>query len=94
MIERRKDLRLTFEPRVPLGISGQRCRKDFDGDVVKQFRVARTKDLAHSAFAKLCEDLVRADPRTDSNHDAAILRYSSASICPRISPLAESDQGV
>jgi hypothetical protein len=78
MIEGRKDLRLTFEPSAPLGIRGQRFGEDFDSDVAKQFRVARTKDLAHPAGAENAGDLVWSDPRADSDHDAAILRCSTS----------------
>jgi hypothetical protein len=61
MIQRCHDLRFTFEPRQPLGISGEQLRQDFDGDIAIELRVAGAVDLAHAAGPDGSEDLVRAE---------------------------------
>ena len=49
MIEGRKHARLAFEPRQPIGITGEELRQDLDRDIATELRVARAIDLAHAA---------------------------------------------
>src|SRR5688572_26182154 len=61
VIERREDARLALETDHPIGIGGERIRKDLDGDAAVQLRVLCAIDLAHSARAKGRPDLVRSE---------------------------------
>jgi hypothetical protein len=61
VVEGGKRLRLACEPRDALGVAGKRVRQRLDGDVSVQSRIARAIHLAHSAFAKLGDDLVATD---------------------------------
>ena len=63
MIQGCEDFRFTPESGQPLGIAGERCRQDLDGDFAFEVRVARAIHLAHAARAEQGDDLVGADAR-------------------------------
>ena len=60
MVERREQLRLTFEPGQPVRITGEPVGEDLDGDVAIELRVARAIHLAHAPGAEQGLHLVRA----------------------------------
>ena len=66
MVQRRQDLRLAPEPREPIRIERERFRKDLQRDVTAQVGVSRPIHLAHSAFAYLRNDFIRADPLAEA----------------------------
>jgi len=60
VVEAGHRFRLALEPGPPLVVGGG-GREDRDGDGAIEAGVARLADLAHSAFAQLREDLIRAE---------------------------------
>ena len=61
MVQRGQSLGLALEARHVLGVVGERGRKNFDGDVAIETRVAGAPDLSHAALAELGNNAVRAD---------------------------------
>ena len=59
MIEPRRHACFPLEARESVRISGEFCRKHFDGHRAVQPCVMRAVHLTHAAFAELGEDLVR-----------------------------------
>jgi hypothetical protein len=86
MVQRRQHLRFPLEPREPVWIGRIQVGQHFDGDVAAETRVARAIDLAHSAFAKLGEDVVVCDRLTDH----ALVSLASAK--PRQRSRAEEER--
>jgi hypothetical protein len=64
MVERRKELRFTFESRKAIGIGEDLVRQDLDGDIASKPRVARAIDLSHPAGTEQALQFVSADPPT------------------------------
>src|SRR5262249_46393667 len=58
VIERRQHPGFAIEARQPIGILGERERQHLERDAATEPRVVGPVDFAHSAFAKLREDLV------------------------------------
>ena len=71
MIERRKHLRLAFEPGKTFGIGRNDVGQDFHGDVTMQLRVTRLVDLAHAASPDGRQDLVSAETSPGSERHAS-----------------------
>src|SRR6186997_551442 len=65
MIERRQDLRLTFEAREARGIARERLGQNLDCHVALQSCISCAVDLAHSTGTELTADLVHTEPRAD-----------------------------
>src|SRR4029453_18565467 len=63
VIQRGKELRLTFKPCDALGIGGEDVWKDFQRDVAIQFGVAGAIHLTHSAGAKRRQNFVGPQAR-------------------------------
>ena len=61
MIERREKLCLTLEASQPIGSVGESFRKDFDGDIALELRVASAVDLPHPTCADGLNNLVEAE---------------------------------
>lgn len=90
MIEAREQLRFSPEARELVGIAGDRCRQELDGDVSIQVGVSRPVDFAHSPGTKGRENLVWTDgprflqvhltPQSTSRVDG-ILRPTSVGLC-------------
>lgn len=59
-------LRLAFEARQSIGISGKRYTEDFQRDVALQPRVPRAPHLTHAACSERSNDLVRANMGTNA----------------------------
>ncbi len=74
MIERGERLGLAREPGEALGVGGDGGGQDLDGDVAIELGVAGAIDLAHSAFAKLRDDAIRAEALSS----ASTLRLATA----------------
>ena len=60
MVQGSEGVSLALETPEPVRIAREDFREDFDRDIAMQLRVARAIDLAHSAFAQLRQDAVRA----------------------------------
>ena len=65
MIQRRERLRLAFEPRETIGVSGKCVRQNLDRHLSTQRRVGRPIHLAHPTFADRRGDVVDADARAE-----------------------------
>ena len=61
VVERGQRLRFAREARDAIRIVREHVGQDLDRDVAVQLRIARAIHLAHSAFAQLGDDLVRAE---------------------------------
>jgi hypothetical protein len=61
MIERGQYFCFALETCQPIRIPRDRRGQDLEGDISLQLDVSRPVDLAHSAFAQLVEDPVRAE---------------------------------
>jgi hypothetical protein len=55
---------LAVEALAELRIGGELLRQDLDRDGPIEPRIPGPVHLAHSTFAKFCEDLIRAEPGT------------------------------
>ena len=53
--------RFSLKPIQSLLVLGELFRKDFDRDVSAEFRIPRSVDLAHTAFADGLENLVMGE---------------------------------
>src|SRR5262245_26790571 len=86
MIERRQDLRFTFESRQPFRIRGKRVWQDLQRNVPLQACVACVVDLAHPARAEGRDDFIgaEANPRFEPHRD-----FSSSGV-PYLSSLQAS----
>ena len=80
MVERGQHLRLAREARQALGVAREELRQDLQRDVAIEFGVAGAIDLAHTAFAKLVEDLVRTKlvARSDAHESRRLYRSACA----------------
>ena len=67
VIERRDGARFLQQSLAPSGFLSQSSRKDLQGDVPLQPRIARAVYLAHAARADGVEDLVRAKVRAGAD---------------------------
>src|SRR5262245_23068138 len=65
MIQRRERLRFPLEAGEALDVAGKAVRQDFDRHLAAEARVDRAIHRAHSTFAKLGQDRVRADLLAD-----------------------------
>ena len=83
VIEGRGGPRFLLEARDAVGVCRQQLREDLDRDLAVQAGVLRSIDLAHSAFAQLVEDAVRAEFLTDQ--EIHLRRSSSGAIIWRAS---------
>ncbi len=77
VIQSGEGLGLALEPQQAVGIGGDRLGQHFERDVTFEPQVARAIDLAHSAFAKLREDLVGAETATDGQCHSNSAGYST-----------------
>jgi hypothetical protein len=59
MVQRRKDLRLTFEPCQAISIERKRFREDLERHIAIELRVSRAIHFSHSARADRADDFVR-----------------------------------
>jgi len=64
MVERGEHLRLAFETRQTLRISGEYLREDLQRNVSSEPRVAGAIYLAHSARTERAADFIETDPLT------------------------------
>jgi hypothetical protein len=64
MVERRKRLRLVFEPGQPIGIVDQRVGEDFDRDLPIEMEITGAVDLTHAAGTERILDHVRTESGT------------------------------
>src|SRR5437867_8631413 len=74
MIQRREQLRFTFEPSEALRIPGDEFRQNLDCNVAIQLRIAGAIHFAHPARAEGGEDFVR--PRGEYRAAVSRLRVS------------------
>jgi hypothetical protein len=79
MVQRGQDLGFAMEAREAIGIRGDGCRQQLDGDLPFQPRVGGAIDLAHAALAEQGGHFVRtqASARRD--------RHRPGGGCPRAS---------
>jgi len=68
MVERGKQLRLTFEPRETLGVVSEVLGEDLDRDVTPELGVAGSLDLSHPARTNGRDDLVDAEQASGRKH--------------------------
>ena len=61
MVERGQDPRFAPKSSQPLGVAGYGLEQKLDRDVAIERAIAGAVDLAHSAFAKLLQDAIRAE---------------------------------
>lgn len=66
MVQRCQHLRLALKPSEAVGISREGIRKNLDGHVAVEPRVAGAIDLVHAAGAERRENFVRAEARAGS----------------------------
>ena len=66
MVERRQHLRLALKARDAIGIGGKEIRKNLDGDVAAQPRIAGSIHFAHAACADGGDNLVRSESSAGS----------------------------
>jgi len=58
VIEGRKDVRLALETGAPVGVARDGVRQDLERHVPLQLQIAGAIDLAHSARAERCQNLI------------------------------------
>jgi hypothetical protein len=76
MIQRREQLRFTFEPSEALRIPGDEFRQNLDCNVAIQVRIAGAIHFAHTARAEGGEDFVRPEASTGLQcHDCGCRDY-------------------
>ncbi len=78
VVERGEDVCLPLESSEALRIVREEIREDLDSDVAIQTRVTGTIDLPHPAHADEGENLVRTQPRTqtEAQGEVSLLRRS------------------
>jgi len=80
MIQRRQHVRFALEPRHALGVTGQRLRQNFDGDIAAEPGIVSAVDLAHAASADGREDFVGAQSSTGGQlHEGQTILSHAAS---------------
>ena len=72
MVERGEQAGFARKPLTPIGILGDRRRKDFDGDVTPERMVAGAEHDAHSAGADGFDYFVLSDARTDGERHVQV----------------------
>src|SRR5262245_59449635 len=80
MIQRREDFRFTLESREAIGVGSDLRGEKLQRDFAMKFRVERSVDHPHAAFAELRLDFIRADAGSARKHGAILrTRFTSAS---------------
>ena len=62
MIDVRDEARFAIDAHETVGIVGERCRQDLDGDVPSKANIARSVHLAHGAVTQQAHNLIRPEP--------------------------------
>jgi hypothetical protein len=77
VVQRRQRPCFAFEAGQSIRIACERTRQDLDGDVPAETGIPGAVNFAHSAFAKLAEDAVRADVFRDHGDSVDYRRHPS-----------------
>ena len=83
MIQGGEHFRFALKTREPIGVSGQRRRKNLEGDLTLQLRVRRPIDLAHAAHAERRDDFIEPELRSDGQHARFVGLYGGTEILER-----------
>ena len=84
VVERGNGARFLLETAPRFRVAGERASQDFDGNGAIEPRITGAKDLAHSAFAKRSNDLVRTEPSAGVERHATARRGPGRAPLPRV----------